>query len=88
VAVENAHLPDLLAQLRGENEIVLTDHAEPVAKLVSIERGGFVASAVSLQNRKDALAALKELGGLREVIGNPEEWQRAIRQDRPLPLID
>jgi antitoxin (DNA-binding transcriptional repressor) of toxin-antitoxin stability system len=88
VAIENAHLPDLLIELRGEDEIVLTDHCEPVARLVSIERRAFVPSAASLQNRSDALRALRELGGLRDVIHNPEEWQRAIREDRPLPLMD
>jgi antitoxin (DNA-binding transcriptional repressor) of toxin-antitoxin stability system len=88
VAVENAYLSDLLVQLRDEDEILITDHAEPVAKLFSLERTAFVSSAASLQNRQEALKALKQLGGLADVIGEPEEWQWTIRQDRPLPLIN
>jgi len=88
MAIENAYLPDLLVELWVEGEILLTDHAAPVAKLVSLERTAHAPSAESLQNRREALTALKGLGGLGDVIGNPGEWQRAIRQDRPLTLID
>jgi hypothetical protein len=88
MAIENASLPDLLIELRGEGEILLTDHAAPVAKLISLKRTAHVPSPASLQNRREALTALKELGGVRDVIGDPAEWQRAMRQDRPLPLID
>jgi antitoxin (DNA-binding transcriptional repressor) of toxin-antitoxin stability system len=88
VAIENASLLDLLLELRGEDEILLTDHAEPVAKLVSITPAAHVPNAATLQKRREALTALKQLGGLRDVIGDPQEWQRAIRLDRPLPLID
>jgi antitoxin (DNA-binding transcriptional repressor) of toxin-antitoxin stability system len=84
VAIENAHLPDLLVQLRGEDEILLTYHATPVAKLVSLERKTVAPNAANLQTRQEALAALKRLGGLRDVISDPEEWQRAIRRDRRL----
>jgi antitoxin (DNA-binding transcriptional repressor) of toxin-antitoxin stability system len=88
VAIEKTCLPDLLVELRGEDEILLTDHAEPVAKLVSLAPTVFVPTVASVQKRQEALKALKGMGGLSDVIGDAEEWQRAIRQDRPLPLID
>jgi hypothetical protein len=88
VAVENTSLPDLLVELRTEDEILLTDHAEPIAKLVSVVPAPYVSSAANLRKRQEALDALKGMGGLGEVIADAGEWQRAIRKDRPLPLID
>ena len=38
-----------------------------------------------LAQRKQALAELRELGGLRDIVPDPLEWQREIRADRPLP---
>ena len=43
------------------------------------------ASAEMLARRKESLAALRALGGLKDVIVNPAEWQREQRMDRPLP---
>jgi antitoxin (DNA-binding transcriptional repressor) of toxin-antitoxin stability system len=88
VAIENVCIPDLLVELRGEDEILLTEHARPVAKLVSLEQTAFVPNAATLQNRRESVSALKRLGGLGDIIGDAEEWQRAIRQDRPIPLIE
>jgi antitoxin (DNA-binding transcriptional repressor) of toxin-antitoxin stability system len=88
VAIENACLPDLLVQLRAADEILLTQHAEPVAKLVSLAPAPSAPGAAALQERRQAVAALKASGGLRDVIADPAEWQRNIRQDTPLPSID
>ena len=41
-----------------------------------------------VRQRKQALSALRAAGGLREVIPDPTEWQREMRQDRPLPGRD
>jgi len=41
-----------------------------------------------LRTRKEALTALRELGGLKDVIPDPIEWQREQRADRPLPGRD
>ena len=38
-----------------------------------------------LLRRKEALSALRGLGGLREAISDPASWQREQRRDRPLP---
>lgn len=37
-----------------------------------------------LRQRKEALAALREMGGLKDVISDPVAWQREQREDRPL----
>ncbi len=38
-----------------------------------------------LSQRKEALAALRALGGLKDVIPDPAAWQREQRDDRSLP---
>jgi hypothetical protein len=38
-----------------------------------------------LGQRREALAALRALGGLKDVIPDPAAWQREQREDRPLP---
>lgn len=38
-----------------------------------------------LRQRKEALATLRALGGLKDVIPDPVAWQREQREDRPLP---
>ena len=43
------------------------------------------ASAEMLLERKEALADLRALGGLRDVIPDPVAWQRELREERPLP---
>ncbi len=47
--------------------------------------GGPQALADMLLERKEALAALRALGGLRDVIPDPVAWQRELREERPLP---
>lgn len=41
-----------------------------------------------MQQRREALQALRELGGLRDAIPDPAAWQREGRRDRPLPDRD
>jgi hypothetical protein len=57
------------------------------AKLEALEDGAALptASAEMIQQRKEALMALRELGGLRDVIPDPIAWQREQREDRFLP---
>jgi hypothetical protein len=47
-----------------------------------------LATPEMLRVRKEALAALRELGGLRDVIPDPVAWQREQREDRSLPGRD
>lgn len=72
------HLP-LPAELRHrrirlEATVVAADEPGPVR-----------ATPDMLRERKEALAALRALGGLKDIIPDPVAWQREIRQDRPLP---
>ena len=50
-----------------------------------IESHGRLATPAMLAQRKEALAALRALGGLRDVIPDPVAWQCEQREDRPLP---
>ena len=74
------HLP-LPAELRHrrvrvEATLEAADESESAAKLATPEMLG---------QRREALAALRALGGLKDVIPDPAGWQRAQREDRPLP---
>lgn len=42
----------------------------------------------SVALRKVAFAQLRQTGGLRGVIPDPEAWQREMRRERPLPGRD
>jgi hypothetical protein len=46
------------------------------------------ATPAQLARRKAALEALREMGGLPNVVSDPAAWQRDLRQDRPLPGRD
>ncbi len=74
------HLP-LPAELRHrrvriEARLEAADDLEPVARLATPEM---------LRERKEALAALRALGGFKDVISDPVAWQRERREDRRLP---
>ena len=63
-------------RVRVEAKLEAADDMEPVAQLATPEM---------LLQRKDALAALRAAGGLKDVIPDPTAWQREQRKDRPLP---
>lgn len=44
-----------------------------------------VATPEMVEERRQALAGLRAVGGLKEVIPDPAAWQRDIRQDVELP---
>ena len=44
-----------------------------------------LATPEMLEQRREAFATLRALGGLRDVIPDPVAWQREQRKDRPLP---
>ncbi len=74
------HLP-LPAELRHrrvrvEATLEAADESESAPRLATPEM---------LSQRREALAALRALGGLKDVIPDPTAWQRAQREDRPLP---
>ncbi len=74
------HLP-LPAELRHrrvrvEATLEAADEAEAIPTLATPEM---------LRQRKEALAALRALGGMKDVIPDPAVWQREQREDRPLP---
>ena len=64
------------------------------AKLEVAEEGGDAVAGVPLatpemlRERREALAALRELGGLNDIIADPIKWQRELREDRSLPGRD
>ncbi len=74
------HLP-LPAELRHRKVRV-------EAKLEAVEEAevnGQLATPEMLAQRKEALASLRALGGLKDVIPDPSAWQREQREDRSLP---
>jgi hypothetical protein len=77
------HLP-VPAELRqGRVEVTATLRA------VDAVSGPAIQSAPDrVARRKAALAELRGLGGLRDVIPDPVEWQREMRRDRSLPDRD
>ncbi len=73
------HLP-LPAELqhrrvRVEATLEAADESESTPRLATPEMLG---------QRREALAALRALGGLKDVIPDPAVWQREQREDRPL----
>ena len=76
----SVHLP-LPAELRHrrvrvEAKLEAADETEPLAQPATPEM---------LRQRKEALAGLRALGGLKDVIPDPVTWQRELREDNPLP---
>jgi hypothetical protein len=74
------HLP-LPAELqhrrvRVEARLEAADESDTMPRLATPEM---------LAQRKEALAALRALGGLKDVIPDPAAWQREQREDRSLP---
>ncbi len=71
-------LPEELRHRRVRIEATLeaADEKEPSTRWANPEM---------LRQRKKALADLRELGGLRDVIPDPIAWQREQREDRSLP---
>lgn len=78
------NLPALLNVLNQDDEIVLTNAQRPIAKITKLN----ALSPESAQERGAKAAALLEELARRKTfseIVDPVEWQREIRQDRPLP---
>ena len=71
-------LPEELrhCRVRVEAKLEAADEMEPRPWLATPEM---------LSQRKEALAALRALGGLKDVIPDPVAWQREQREDRPMP---
>ncbi len=67
----------------GRVEVTATLRAAPATLAQNVS-----AAAEKLAKRKAALSALRNLGGLHDVIPNPASWQREIRLDRTLPEIE
>ena len=63
-------------RVRVEATLEAADEAEPSPRPATPEMLG---------QRKEALDALRALGGLKDVIPDPIAWQREQREDRPLP---
>ena len=57
------------------------------AKLEAADEAN-LATPKMLHQRREALAALRKLGGLQDAIPDSMAWQRELRQDRPLPGRD
>ena len=57
------------------------------ARVEAVEDGSVMPTATPemLGRRKEALATLRALGGLRDVIPDPIAWQREQRKDRSIP---
>ena len=66
-------------RVRVEAKLEPADEADAVPSLATPEMLG---------QRREALAALRALGGLKDVIPDPAAWQREQREDRPLPGRD
>ena len=89
IALESAS-PDLVAlaaKAQAGEEVIFTDHEQPVAKLVPVKRPRPQATPEMLEQRRKAFEALRKLDPFRE-IEDPVAWQREIRKDRPLPGRD
>jgi hypothetical protein len=74
------HLP-LPPELRN-GKVKVTASLEPANET----RTPPVATAEMLQKRTDALATLRALGALKDVIPDPVAWQREQRSAPPLPV--
>jgi prevent-host-death family protein len=74
-------LSELVARAESGNEVVITRHNRPVAKIVPYEAG----TAIDLQRRLDAVKRLKALGAAIASRGGPvteEEIGEWIREGR------
>lgn len=76
------HLP-LPPELRGAT-VEVTATLRPAARAPSAPTAAHATPAM-IERRKDALAKLRELGGLKALIPDPLTWQRELRRDRSLP---
>ncbi len=74
------HLP-LPAELR-HRRVRIEAKLEAADEMKS---GPWLATPEMLRQRKEALTALRALGGLKDVIPDPVAWQREQREDRSLP---
>lgn len=63
-------------RVRVEATLEAADESDAISTLATPEM---------LRQRKESLAALRALGGLKDVIPDPAAWQREQREDRPLP---
>jgi hypothetical protein len=63
-------------RVRVEATLEAADESESAPRLATPEMLG---------QRREALAALRAMGGLKDVIPDPAAWQREQREDRPLP---
>lgn len=55
VSFARAHLPELLQKIEAGDEITITRHGTPIARLVPVNRGQTVA------DRRDAIERIKKL---------------------------
>lgn len=67
------HLPALLKRVAEGEEITITKHGKPIARLVPVE-------CPSLERRRQAIARIKELGK-GQTLGMP--LKEAINEGRP-----
>lgn len=67
------HLPALLERVADGEEITITKHGKPIARLVPVERP-------SIERRRQAIARIKELGK-GQTLGMP--LKDAINEGRP-----
>ncbi len=73
----------------GVAEIVMVSQAAEIATpLEKPPRQKLVATPEMLEARKRAMAELRAMGGLSDVIPDPAAWQREIREDAVLPGRD
>ena len=63
-------------RVRVEATLEAADESESTPRLATPEMLG---------RRREALATLRALGGLKDLIPDPAAWQREQREDRPLP---
>ena len=83
----SADLVALAAKAQAGEEVIFTDHEQPVAKLVPVTRSGSRATQEVLDQRRKAFEDLRKLDPFHE-IEDPVAWQREIRKDRALPGRD
>jgi antitoxin (DNA-binding transcriptional repressor) of toxin-antitoxin stability system len=77
-------LRTLVSDAQAGEEIVLTSHEQPVAKIVRIGSAGKIALPANGPAVAAAMRRLAQLGGI-PGIPDPMAWQREIREERLLP---
>jgi len=89
IALEQSspELARLVDGVRAGEEVVLTDHDKPVAKLIALDSGAELATDEMMEERIAALADLRSSNPFRN-ISDPVAWQREIRRDRTLPSFE